>query len=114
MNQRQPSDTAGRDDSVPAGGHMQKRASDWVLDMVRKDRVTAEFKDLHWTGSLRDYFDLAAADPRVARNAYQRVYDMILSFGVDEVVERKERLVRYRFFSDPLGGGRDAVFGIEG
>ncbi|MCE9637576.1 MAG: serine protein kinase [Planctomycetes bacterium] len=92
---------------------MSKRPSDWVLELVKQDRVTQEFKELHWTGTFRDYVDLAAADPRVARNAYQRVYDMIVSFGTEDVTSRKERVLRYRFFSDPLGGGRDAIFGIE-
>jgi serine protein kinase len=92
---------------------MNKRASDWVLEMAKKDRVSQEFKDLHWTGSLREYLDLAAGDPRIARNAFQRVYDMVLSYGSEDVMERKEKFVRYRFFSDPTNAGRDAVFGIE-
>src|SRR5688500_10577306 len=90
-----------------------KRASDAILDLVRKGPATQEFQELHWTGSFREYMDLAMEDPRVARNAFQRVYDMILSHGAAESVERKEKVVRYRFFSDPLGGGRDAIFGAE-
>jgi len=92
---------------------MQKRASDAILDLVKKDKAAQEFRELHSTASFREYLDLATADPRIARNAYQRVYDMVLSHGTDEVVERKEKMIRYRFFSDPLGGGRDAVYGIE-
>jgi serine protein kinase len=92
---------------------MTKRGADAILDLVKKDKGAQDFKELHWTGSLRDYLDAVLAEPRAARNAYQRVYDMILSLGTDEVVERKERVTRYRFFSDPGNNGRDAVFGIE-
>src|SRR5262245_9854259 len=92
---------------------MTKRGADAILDLVRKDKGAENFKELHWTGSFREYLDRVLEDPRIARNAFQRVYDMILSHGTDEVVERKERVTRYRFFSDPFNAGRDAVFGIE-
>ncbi|MCG3133748.1 MAG: hypothetical protein HMLKMBBP_00978 [Planctomycetes bacterium] len=95
----------------------QKRASDQVLGVLRKEKTAQEFRELHWTGSFREYVDLAAADPRVARNAYQRVYDMVLSFGQEDPADRKDRHdrapARWKFFADPLGGGRDAVFGAE-
>src|SRR5262245_22662368 len=92
---------------------MTKRGADAILDLVRKDKGAENFKELHWTGTFREYLDRVLEDPRIARNAFQRVYDMILSHGTDEVVERKERVTRYRFFSDPFNAGRDAVFGIE-
>ena len=43
----------------------------------------------------------SARDPKVTRTAYQRLYDMILSHGTEEVVVNKEKLVRYKFFDDP-------------
>src|SRR5437667_171328 len=92
---------------------MTKRGADAILDLVKKDKATQDFKDLHWTGSFREYVEKALDDPRIARNAFQRVYDMVLAHGTDESVEHKERVTRYRFFSDPVNGGRDAVFGIE-
>src|SRR5438093_1727001 len=51
--------------------------------------------------------------PRVARNALQRIYDMILSYGIEEHVEHKKKITRYRFFRDELHNGRDAVYGID-
>ena len=47
------------------------------------------------------------------REPNQRLYDLILSYGFDEYTEFKERRTRYRFFADPDGEGRDAVFGLE-
>ena len=92
------------------------RAKDKVAELlskVRQDREVESFQELHWTGSFSEYLELALKEPRIARNAFQRLYDMILSHGTEEVVKHKERIVRYRFFADPLGGGRDAVFGLE-
>jgi len=49
----------------------------------------------------------------VTRNAYQRLYDMVLSHGVEEYIDNKKKLVRYKFFRDEQHGGRDAVFGLD-
>jgi serine protein kinase len=41
------------------------------------------------------------------------VYDMVMSYGTETYEEFRENRVRYRFFSDPDDGGRDAVFGLD-
>jgi serine protein kinase len=71
------------------------------------------YQELHWEGTFEDYLKIVADNPKVARNAFQRVYDMILSYGVEEYTENRETRVRYPFFRDPMGGGRDAIFGLE-
>ena len=85
---------------------MSESGADKILSVIPRDAVANEFKELHWTGSFRDYLDKVLEEPRIARNAYQRVYDMVLSHGTEEYVERKERVTRYRFFSDPFTGGK--------
>ncbi len=84
-----------------------------LLADVRRDRELESFRELHWEGSFAEYLAIALRDPRVVRNAFQRLHDMILSHGTEEVVKHKERIQRFRFFSDPLGDGREAVFGLE-
>ena len=49
----------------------------------------------------------------MTRNAYQRLYDMIVSYGEEEYIDNKKRLVRYPFFRDPIEDGRDGVFGLD-
>ena len=78
---------------------MSESGADKILSVIQRDEVANEFKELHWTGSFRDYLDKVIEEPRIARNAYQRVYDMVLSHGTEEYVERKERVTRYRFFT---------------
>ncbi len=71
------------------------------------------YRDLSWEGSFEAYLEIVRKNPEVTRNAYQRVYDMVLSHGSEEYVDNKKKLVRYNFFQDPDGGGRDAVFGLD-
>ncbi|HET9235277.1 MAG TPA: serine protein kinase [Candidatus Eisenbacteria bacterium] len=84
-----------------------------VVSLVSELQDTSSFRELNWEGSFQDYIDIVAADPRVTRTAYQRLYDMILGFGVDEYVDSKKRITHYRFFDDPDTNGRDAVYGLD-
>ena len=72
-----------------------------------------QYRDLSWEGSFEDYLRIVKERPQVTRNAFQRLYDMIISYGEEEYVDNKKRLVRYPFFQDPIEGGRDAVFGLD-
>jgi serine protein kinase len=54
-----------------------------------------------------------AQNPGAARNAYQRVYDAVLSHGYEKYRLFKKECVRYHFFSDPFDNGADAVFGLD-
>jgi serine protein kinase len=71
------------------------------------------YKELAWEGSFEDYLELVRKNPHITRNAYQRLYDMVLSHGVEEYIDNKKKLVRYKFFRDETHGGRDAVFGLD-
>ncbi len=72
-----------------------------------------QYRDLHWEGSFEDYLEIVRARPEVTRNAFQRVYDMIIAAGVEEYVDNKKKLLKYNFFRDDSGLGRDAVFGLD-
>jgi len=73
----------------------------------------SSYKDLAWEGSFEEYLDLVRKNPTVTRNAYQRLYDMVLAHGVEEYIDNKKKLVRFKFFRDEAHGGRDAVFGLD-
>jgi serine protein kinase len=72
-----------------------------------------QYEDLHWEGSFEDYLRVVRDRPEVTRNAFQRLYDMIVSYGEEEYIDNKKRLVRYPFFRDPMEGGRDAIHGLD-
>ncbi len=84
-----------------------------VLAMVASLQDLEAFRDLHWTGTYADYLQIVQERPEVARNAFQRLYDMVLSYGEEEYVDHKKRIDRYRFFDDPRDAGADAVYGID-
>jgi len=72
-----------------------------------------EYQELNWEGTFEDYLQIVRENPKVTRTAYQRVYDMILSYGQEEYIDNKKRIIRYNFFKDEQHGGRDALFGLD-
>ena len=90
---------------MPSGAELLTKLAD------RRDLEV--YKKTHWSGTFVEYLDLVRGNPLVCRTAYQRLYDMLLGFGTEEVVIYKEKLIRYKFFDDPVEGGKDAVFGLE-
>ena len=74
-----------------------------LLERLREHRRQEEH--LVWQGTFADYYQLVRANPRIANHAHARVYDMIVSHGVDEVNGRK----RYRFFEQDLFGLDEAL-----
>ena len=73
----------------------------------------SNFKELHWEGSFEEYLRMVRENPRIARTAFQRLHDMIVSHGKTEYIDNKKKLIRYHFFHDEEFGGRDAVFGLD-
>lgn len=72
-----------------------------------------QYQDEHWEGSFQDYLNMVNDNPMLVRTAHQRLYDMVLSYGVEEIEVDKETVPFYPFFTDPLEGGKDGIFGLE-
>lgn len=72
-----------------------------------------DYHKIHWEGSFAEYLDIVREHPEVTRTAYQRLYDMILSHGTEEVYENKEKLIRYKFFTDYADRYGDAIYGLD-
>lgn len=67
----------------------------------------------HWTGTFFEYLDLVKKNPKITRNAYQRMYDMVMESGTEEYIDFKKQIIRYKFFDDVENNGKDAVFGLD-
>lgn len=67
----------------------------------------------HWSGTFEEYLDLIKQNPKVTRNAYQRMFDMIVEEGTETYIDFKKEVVRYKFFDDVHNNGKDAVFGLD-
>ena len=68
--------------------------SDLIVLIASRQNLD-DYQKKHWTGSFAEYLDIVQRDPKVTRTAYQRIYDMIISHGTEEVVVNKEK-------TDPL------------
>ncbi len=84
-----------------------------LLRKISETQSVDAFHQENWQGSFTDYLDIVKQRPEVTRTAYQRVYDMIMSYGTYAVEGARDGLMRYRFFDDPDNGGRDAIFGLS-
>jgi len=87
-------------------------SGDW-LKILENNNAARDFRSFHWEGSLIDYLDLVKKNPALSRNAFQRMYDMVLTWGTASYVEYKKNIIRYKFFDDPIDHGQDAVFGLD-
>lgn len=84
-----------------------------LLDSIQKKYFDKEFQALTWSGSFEEYLELVKKNPQVLRTSYQRLYDMILSFGTEEYEDSRKKMTHYKFFSDPIENGKDAVYGLD-
>src|ERR1051325_4800220 len=84
-----------------------------LISLVDKRLDSTHFREQHWEGSFWEYLDIVVEHPAVARNAFQRVYDMVLSYGSETFTQFKQEYLRYTFFSDPIDRGADAIYGLE-
>ncbi|MDH4130078.1 MAG: serine protein kinase, partial [Spirochaetota bacterium] len=71
------------------------------------------FGDENWVGSFEEYLESVQKNPIIARTSFQRLYDMIISFGTETVKTSKGKVIKYKFFNNNDFGGRDNVFGLD-
>ncbi|MCC7111713.1 MAG: serine protein kinase, partial [Deltaproteobacteria bacterium] len=91
--------------------HLSK--PDSLVATIARLQNRQRFQELNWEGSFEEYLDMVRKDPRVARGSFQRVYDMVVSYGRSEYIDSKKKVVHHNFFDDPMGNGRDAIFGLD-
>lgn len=60
-----------------------------------------EFKTIHAQMSMAQYMDLCIKKPKLARNAWQMIFDMIIEKGSSEYEEYRKTYTKYNFFDDP-------------
>jgi serine protein kinase len=84
-----------------------------IISLIQSRQDTDEFQQLNWKGTFQEYLGNVMSNPSVVRTAYQRIYDMIMSYGTEEYTEHKRKIVRFKFFEDVESDGADAVYGLE-
>ncbi len=84
-----------------------------LINILRESVELETYRELHWEGSFPAYLALVRENPGVVRNAFQRIYEMILSYGTKHYTHTKQAIVHYNFFDDPISAGRDAIYGLD-
>jgi serine protein kinase len=84
-----------------------------ILDTIRQHINLTDYRKKHWEGTFADYLDIVREHPEVTRTAYQRLYDMIMSHGTEEVFEHKEKITRFKFFTEFAALHGDAIYGLD-
>jgi serine protein kinase len=84
-----------------------------ILSAIRQQLDIGEYRKKHWEGAVEEYLDIVRENPEVTRSAYQRLYDMILAHGTEEVYEQKEKITRYKFFTEFAAKHGDAIYGLD-
>jgi serine protein kinase len=74
-------------------------AADFLRQIEEQRRLE---KQIAWEGTFREYLEIVQQNPKVANLAHARVYDMIISAGVEERGEGQPR--EYKFFTSELFG----------
>src|SRR5947209_18883699 len=99
-------------DSPPSQASSSGGASP-LIGKVASLQNLKEYAELNWSGSFEDYLNLVRKNPAVTRSAFQRVYDMILSYGQEEYIDNKKRLSRFNFFKDEHHVVRDPIYALD-
>ncbi|MDX1931128.1 MAG: hypothetical protein SFU56_00840 [Capsulimonadales bacterium] len=73
-----------------------------LFDVLKAANELRQQEDkLRWDGTFADYLEIVKRNPKVADLAHARVYDMLLSAGVEEQVDGRRT---YRFFEGEIFG----------
>src|SRR3989441_9995243 len=70
--------------------------------MDRLSQYRSEEAKLKWEGSFAEYFELVKKNPKIARLAHARIFDMIMAAGVEPHGENEPPT--YPFFAQELYG----------
>ncbi|MFH1729397.1 MAG: serine protein kinase [Pseudomonadota bacterium] len=86
---------------------------DNIFKLIKDGQDTKQYENLHWEGDFEDYLEIVRKRPEVTSTAFQRIYNMIISYGVEEYIDVKKKLFKYPFFQDPFENGRDSIYGLD-
>lgn len=85
--------------------------------LIQKDRDKR--KKTMWRGTMLEYLELVRANPDIAKLSHKRIYDMIISAGVEEInldedpklrrLYNKDRVTEYKFFSEDFYGMPETI-----
>jgi serine protein kinase len=82
------------------------------LDLLAEQYDKSQYAIINEEMSFEDYLEKCYANPKLIRTAYQRIYDMVVSKGSNEVESYRNVLTHYNFFDDceiPIFGLQETI-----
>jgi serine protein kinase len=79
-----------------------------LLGLYNKTQYTT----LNETISFGDYLDRVIKNPALVRNAYQRLYDMVMEHGSYSFERYRKTMTHYKFFDNAVFGLEDTLDGL--
>lgn len=79
------------------------------LEVLSSRQDAKKLKNLNEEISYSEYLEKVVKNPSLARSAYQRLYDMIVSAGVEEKKKYHKTTYHYKFF----GMGSNPIYGLD-
>ncbi|MCS6893218.1 MAG: PrkA family serine protein kinase, partial [Deltaproteobacteria bacterium] len=61
---------------------MENKEVSSILELIEQDRENSKKK--HWKGTVLDYIELVKKDPSIVQTAHERIFNMIISHGVED------------------------------
>jgi predicted Ser/Thr protein kinase/intein/homing endonuclease len=80
-----------------------------ILQKLSSKFDKEKFQKLNEEMSFSEYLDLVYSNPKLARTAYQYLYDMITSKGSTKIERYRKTYVRYKFFDN----SETPIFGLD-
>ena len=84
-----------------------------ILNAVRQQLNLSDYRKKHWEGTFDEYLDIVRDHPEATRLAYQRLYDMILSHGTEDVYENKEKITATNSSPSSPRSTPTAIYGLD-
>ena len=70
-----------------------------LMDVINNADFDRQYAELNWSGTFEDYLDMVVERPAIARTAFQRIYDMIASYGSYNYTEYKKQITHFKFLT---------------
>ena len=85
-----------------------------MIDRIGAMQDFKLYRELSLGGLVRGVPRSSFASGRRSRaTRTSALYDMIISYGTEEYIDNKKKLIRYNFFKDELNSGANAIFGLD-
>jgi serine protein kinase len=79
------------------------------FDLLAEQFDRGGWEKLHEEMSFSDYITAVAKNPRLARNSYQMLYDMVVEAGTEQITLYRKTYTHYKFFDQ----GEVPIFGLD-